>query len=138
MTAHDRLVALRRSIALTLVARAIITGLAAALVVFAIGRIAGWGMWTTAIVLVAFGAVAATSTHTLTGARSLTRVALWVEERTPSLRYALVTVADGAQSPALEAQALGTDWWTEAQRALLRSLVMPASAAVAVSQRLNS
>ncbi len=133
MTALDRLVALRRSIALTLVARAVMMGIAAALLVMALGRLVGWGAWTFVLALVAVGAVAALRVSTLRRARSLTRVALWVEERTPSLRYALVSVADGVQSPGLEAQALGTAWWTDARRALLRSLVIPASAALVVS-----
>ena len=133
MTAHDRLVALRRSIALTLVARALMTGIAGALFVMAVGRMANWGVWSAAVAIVVLVAVAALRARALRSVRSLARVALWVEERTPSLRYALVTVADGAQSPALEAQALGSAWWTEAQRALLRSLVIPASAALVVS-----
>jgi hypothetical protein len=64
------------------------------------------------------------------GVRSLSRVALWVEERTPVLRYALVTVADGAQSPSLDKQALDVPWWTDAQRALLKALLAPAIAAL--------
>ena len=133
MTAHDRLVALRRTIALTLVVRTLMMGIAAVLVAMVVGRLADWGQWTSAVVIVVVLAVAAFRATTLRSVRSLARVALWVEERTPSLRYALVTVADGAQSPALEAQALGTAWWTDAQRALLRSLVTPASVALVIS-----
>ena len=101
MTAHDRLVALRRSIALTLVARALMTGIAAALIVMAVGRIAHWGVWSAAVAMVVLVAVVALRANVLRSVRSLACVALWVEERTPSLRYAVVTVADGAQSPAL-------------------------------------
>ena len=61
--------------------------------------------------------------------RSLSRVALWVEERNPALRYALVTVADGLQHPTLEAQALDTPWWTPARESVYRTLVVPATVA---------
>ena len=120
MTARDRLVDLRRSIALTLVARALMVGIAEALVALAIGRLAGWGAWSVVLALVVLAGVASFRITALRRLRSLPRVALWVEERTPSLRYALVTVADGVTSPALEAQALGTPWWTDSRRTLLK------------------
>ncbi len=133
MSAHERLVALRRSIALTVALRVLLVGFAAGIAAAALARVAGAGAWSAVMALVAFVAVSALSASTLRSIRSLSRVALWVEERTPSLRYALVTVADGVQSPALEVQALGTPWWTEAQRTLARSLMAPAAAAVVVS-----
>jgi hypothetical protein len=64
------------------------------------------------------------------GVRSLSRVALWVEERTPSLRYSLVTIADGVHAPGVDAQALSAPWWTDAQNALLKALLAPAIAAI--------
>ena len=133
MTARDRLVDLRRSIALTLVARALMVGIAEALVALAIGRLAGWGAWSVVLALVVLAGVASFRITALRRLRSLPRVALWVEERTPSLRYALVTVADGVTSPALEAQALGTPWWTDSRRTLLKSLLVPAAVALVVS-----
>ncbi|CAN5184392.1 hypothetical protein BH09GEM1_BH09GEM1_21240 [soil metagenome] len=133
MTALDRLVELRRSIALTLAARGLMVGIAAALVVIAVGRLAGWGAWGVVLAIASLGGVAALRIGTLRSLRSLPRVALWVEERTPSLHYALVTVADGVTSPALEAQALATPWWTDSRRALLKSLLMPASSALLAS-----
>jgi hypothetical protein len=133
MSALDRLIALRRSIAATVVARALLIGIAAAIVAITVGRMAGLGVWSAMLPLAAFVVACALSANTLRSSRSLSRVALWVEERTPSLRYALVTVADGVHSPALEAQALSTPWWTDARRTLLRSLVAPAAAAIVVS-----
>ena len=133
MTAMDRLVSLRRSMALTLVARALMIGIAAALVIVAVGRLAGWGSWGSVLAMVTAVGVVAPRMVTLRSLRSLSRVALWVEERTPSLRYSLVTVADGVQSAALEQQAVATPWWTETRRTLLRSLVVPAAAAIGVS-----
>ncbi len=133
MTALDRLIALRRSIALTLLARALLMALTAALVALAVGRLVGLREWSATLAFVAGLGALAFRANGLRGLRSLPRVALWVEERTPSLRYALVTVADGVQSAALEEQAVATPWWTDARRALVRSLVVPAIVAVMVS-----
>jgi hypothetical protein len=133
MSALDRLIALRRSMTLTMAARALLIGIAEAFVLIGLGRLGGWGAWSTALAIGVFVVVVSLRATALRGVRSLARVALWVEERTPSLRYALVTVADGVQSPALEAQALGTPWWTEARRTLLRSLIGPAVAALVIA-----
>jgi hypothetical protein len=64
-------------------------------------------------------------------ARSLERVALWVEERHPSLRYALVTAATAdAPRPELEMQALAQPWWDDDRRHLIRALAPPSVALV--------
>jgi hypothetical protein len=133
MTALDRLVALRRSIALTLLARAILLALTAALVALAVFRLVGLRGWSVAFAFLVGLSALAFRANALRALRSLPRVALWVEERTPSLRYALVTVADGVQSNALEKQAVATPWWTDARRALLMSLVGPVAVAIGVS-----
>ena len=132
MTAHARLLQLRRSLAVVLSIRALLAGIAMAMSLFAVVRVFGLPSWSIAlVVLLGLGASALLAAK-LRALRSLSRVALWVEERTPSLRYALVTIADGVQSPTLEEQALGTPWWTEAQRAMLRSLIVPALAAASI------
>ena len=132
MTAHARLLRVRRSLAVVLTLRAALTGVAVAMGLLAIVRVVALPTWAVALpVLGGVGAAALMATR-LRALRSLSRVALWVEERSPSLRYALVTVADGAHSPMLEAQALGTPWWTDAHRDIMRSLIMPAVAATVI------
>lgn len=59
-------------------------------------------------------------------AQSLEQVALWIEERHPSLQYALVTAAAAeVERPDLEAQALSSPWWDAERRYLLRRLLAP-------------
>ncbi len=129
MTAHARLLRLRRSLALALTARALLVGATVTLALVTVARVIGRSSPGHAIAIAVGVGVAIVMLRQLHVLRSLSRVALWVEERTPSLRYALVTIADGALSPALDAQALGVPWWTDAQRVLLRSLAWPAVAA---------
>lgn len=66
------------------------------------------------------------------GAREAGAVALWIEERFPSLRYALVTAADPrcAASPGraeLEQVVAGTTWARRIALALARALAPPAA-----------
>ncbi len=67
--------------------------------------------------------------------RSREAVALWIESRVPSLRYALVTLEDartaGAAVEALEARVEGTTWRRPLSRALARALAGPAALAAA-------
>ena len=133
MTAHTRLVELRRSLALTLSARAVLSSVATLLALLTIVRaLALPSAWVAASVLASVG-VAAVFLRGLRPLRSLSSVALWVEERTPALRYSLVTVADGVTSAHLEQQALSAPWWTDARPAMLRAMVAPALAAVVVA-----
>ncbi len=126
MTARERLAALRSAIIGTIVLRALLAGAAVVCVGLTLGRAFGLpsalslGAW-------AIGAAAALLMATpARAARSAERVALWVEERQPSLRYALVTVAGAAGHPEVEVAALAIPWWRDAHRALGRALVLPA------------
>ncbi|MEO7455500.1 MAG: hypothetical protein ABIY52_04510, partial [Gemmatimonadaceae bacterium] len=132
MTAIERLVALRRTLVVTVAARATLIGIAVALGVLAVARLTGFIAGAMLLALVGGGAAALFTLLRLRPLRELPRIALWVEERTPALRYALVTVADGVSSPELDAQALSAPWWTDARGAALRSLVAPAVATVVV------
>ena len=126
MTARDRLLALRQEVIATLLARALLGGLAAGLATLAIARAAGWPDSTAVMPAIAVFALMALRTR---AARSVERVALWVEERHPSLRYALVTAAGvPPSSAAVNAQAMSLPWRTSARRALGRALVLPAAA----------
>ncbi len=130
MTARDRLLRLQRTLSITMAARALLVGVAIALTLLAIIRVLGLPAWSVALSVLAGGGIAVAMLLRMRGVRSLSRVALWAEELTPSLRYALVTVADGVQSPSVDAQALGVEWWTDAQRVLRKALVVPALAAL--------
>jgi hypothetical protein len=63
-------------------------------------------------------------------ARSRSQVALWVEERVPTLRYALATLADAScaestATAALEAQVATSDWSAQQRRAVMRAWTVP-------------
>lgn len=65
-------------------------------------------------------------------ARSPERVALWIEERTPSLRYALATLVDAGLPPTgrraeLESVVAQEDWSAPLRRDLIRALAVPAA-----------
>ena len=112
MTAHAQLLQLRRTLALGLVARAILVGTTVGFALFTAARLLLLPAWSVAIAAVGGAGVTALLLLRLRALNSLSRVALWVEERTPSLRYSLVTIAGGVQSPSLEEQALSVPWWT--------------------------
>ena len=132
MTALARLESLRRTLVFAVAARAALIGIAVAVAVLFAVRLLG-PPYSLLLLAPLAGAIAAgISLLRLRPLRSLPRVALWVEERTPALRYALVTVAEGTHSPALDAQATSAPWWNDARTAALRSLVIPAIAALVV------
>ena len=132
MTARSRLLRLQRSLAIVLSVRAVLIGAATGVALFALASLFASAHWSVAASVLGGTAAAFAGARTLRPVRSLSLVALWVEERTPTLRYALVTVAEGVATPSLEEQALGTPWWTGAQERMLRSLVMPLVALVSV------
>ncbi len=133
MTAYARLLRLRRWMAFALTARALMIGVTLALGLLLVVRALGLPAWSISIACVAGVTAAAVVLRRLRDLMSLSRVALWAEERTPALRYALVTVADGAPSPALDAQALGVPWWGDARTRLWRALIAPAIAVMVVT-----
>ncbi len=128
MTARERLVDFRRLLLTVLALRALLVGASVALIAVATARLAA--LPSDAVLLVSsIGLfVFAMLLRRGLGARSLDRVALWVEERHPSLRYALVTSAEGSSTADVERQAMATPWWDEERRALLRALALPALA----------
>lgn len=130
MTARERLVALRRLLLTVVVLRALCIGASVILLAVALAR--AFALETDALLLVAsFGVlVAALMLHRGWSARSLARVALWVEERHPSLRYSLVTAAEAPSSPDVERQALATPWWDTERHTLLNALLLPALSVV--------
>ena len=131
MTARDRVVALRRVLTLVLLARATVIGAAIVLAGGALSHALAWPA-AASLVLGTVGIAAAIGLAAqVRPARSLERVALWVEERHPALRYALVTAAaGGATQMDLERQALQHPWWEAERRRLRNALALPVSALV--------
>ncbi len=131
MTARERVVALRRTLTAVLLARAVAIGAAIALAGLALSRALALPS-AVPLVLAAVGAGAALRLAArVRPARSIERVALWVEEHHPTLRYALVTAAAGAPADAVERQAMEHPWWDDEHRRLRRALVPPAAALAA-------
>jgi hypothetical protein len=131
MTARDRLVSLQRLLLVVVVVRAVCIGASVALVALAVAHLIA--LPAGAVLLVASIGVFAAALLAARGwgARSLERVALWVEERHPALRYALVTATEAPASPELEAQALAFPWWSSERQTLGRALITPAATLLA-------
>ena len=129
MTARERVVALQRTLRVVLLARALAGGAAVGTIGWALAHAFALPFIVAVIAAVPGVGVALALAAPMVAARSLERVALWVEERHPSLRYALVTAAGSAPTRAdLERQALQLPWWDEERRRLLRALILPAAA----------
>ena len=125
MTAYNRLLTLRRTLSIVLSARALLGALIAGMLVWIPVQFVPQRLQL-AILLLTAAVVAGALLLQLRALRSLPRIALWVEERSPSLRYALVTIAEGERSAVLDAQASSVEWWDDARRRALRGLVVPA------------
>jgi hypothetical protein len=131
MTARQHLLAVQRFLMLGLVLRAVLTGGAAGLVSFAVAHLVGLAPVESEVAFVVGCVATAAMLPAALRARSLERVALWVEERDPTLHYAVVSLAGGAANHDVERQALGQPWWLRSNRAVVRALAWPAVAAVA-------
>ncbi len=128
MTARERVVALQRTLSAVLLARALAVGAAVGTVGWALAHALALPSLVAAIAAVLGVGVAVALAAPMVAARSLERVALWVEERHPSLRYALVTAAGSAATREdLERQALQLPWWDDERRRLWRALIAPAT-----------
>lgn len=134
MTARDRVIELRRTITTVLLVRAATLGAAVALAGVAASRaLALPSIMPLAFALAGAGLAALLATRARP-ARSLERVALWVEERHPALRYALVTAAGTAPAHAdVERQALEHPWWHDERRHLARTLLVPVGVLIAAA-----
>lgn len=131
MTARERVVVLRRTLTAVLLARALVVGAAVSLAGVAVAHALALP-WIAGVVALVGGVVTVMLGARVRPVRSLERVALWVEERHPALRYALVTAAAGGPPrDAIERQALQEPWWDEEQRRLLRVLGLPLGALAA-------
>lgn len=142
MSLRDRLARVQRLLMLSAGLGALLWGIPAALLVVLLG--AGVDaltplplVWRSAWSLLAAAAALIIAARMLRGAlaaRSRAQVALWIEERVPALRYALITALDPAAAPhaaALEAQAGPVPFEPVAWRAARRAVAVPAGFAAA-------
>jgi hypothetical protein len=125
MTARARLVALRRVLSAVVLLRAAFVGASVAIVAAVAAHALSLALPTVVLAATIGVFAAAVIGREALAARSLDRVALWVEERHPALRYALVTVAEGATSAEVESQAMTSAWWEAERRHLLSRLIAP-------------
>ena len=132
MTARERVIVLQRWLLTAVVLRALLIGASVALLVIAVARLLGLSPQVTALVATTGLFVAVLIVRRGLSARSLERVALWVEERHPALRYALVTATEAPASPEVERQALAAPWFDVERRGLLRALLAPGAVLVVV------
>lgn len=134
MTARERVIALRRTLTAVLLARAIALGGAIVLAGVALSHALSLPRVASALFVLIGVAVALVRAARVRPARSVARVALWVEERHPALRYALVTAAAGGATPSgVEQQALQHPWWDDERRRLFRALGAPTAAFIAAA-----
>lgn len=135
----ERVQRTRRALAITVAARATLGAVASTLATAALSTIITrrTGVVSSAPVWIAAGvAGVATLALLLRPWRRLTveRVALWIEERVPTLQYALVTavdpVATGPSGAVLEHQLEHVSWGDETHRAMVRALTWPIAAAL--------
>ncbi len=116
--------------------RGMLAGTAVAGVALALARMAGVTPTTAAALALAPGLLTAAVLWWRDGGAALSpgRTALWLEEQTPALRYALVTAVDqDTASPvraSIEQAAMSVDWEPAARGAIGRALRLPALLAV--------
>ena len=134
MTAHQRVAATRRTLGAAVFARAVLWASAAAAGVLAAAGTIDWLVGAPRAVRVlalpsALAFALAAATYALwrgRRVRSLPAVALWLEERVPELRYALVTALDAPYaSPALERDIAAVQWMPVIRRSLGHALLPP-------------
>ena len=137
--AHRRVGATRAALAAGAVAIALLRAAAAAAVVMALVGVADWAVGLdrplrSGAVPVGAAVGALVALVSLWRARrvfSLESVALWIEERRPALRFALVTVLDprfaGGSLPELERAVSRAHWRSSVPRALARAVVLPST-----------
>jgi hypothetical protein len=134
MTALQRVASARRTLGAAITIRGILWALAAAAAFLAAGGTIDWlvgapravrALALPVALLLAFAALAYTLWRGR-NVRSLAVVALWLEERVPELRYALVSALDAPHaSPALEREVAAVRWSAVINRALSHALLPP-------------
>lgn len=126
----------RRRLQTAAIARGVLAGLGAGMLVAALSRL----LTASSTAPLVLGALAATVTAAATWWRAAAfrltaqRTALWIEERDPSLRYSLVSASTEDVAPsariALEKVLRSASWEVAARSALWRSLTVPSAGAL--------
>ena len=134
MTALERVASARRTLGVAVGVRAVLSGGAAAAALLAVAGILDWligipraarALAIPSAILLALAALAYTLWRGRK-VRALPVVALWLEERVPELRYALVSALDAPHSsPTLEREVAAVQWSPVINRALGHALVPP-------------
>jgi len=134
VTALERVASARRTLAVAVGVRAVLSGGAAAAALLAVAGILDWligipraarALAIPSAILLALAALAYTLWRGRK-VRALPVVALWLEERVPELRYALVSALDAPHSsPMLEREVAAVQWSPVINRALGHALVPP-------------
>ena len=134
MTALERVASARRTLGAAITIRALLAAGAAAAALFVLAGILDWlvgapralrALVLPAAMLSSLGALAYTLWRSRR-VRSLPLVALWLEERVPELRYALVSALDALHSsPTLEREVAAVRWSAVLNRALSNALLPP-------------
>ena len=134
MTALERVASTRRTLSAAVTIRALLWAGAVAAALLAAAGILDWlvGAPRSVRALALPAAIflgLAVAAHALwrdRRVRSLALVALWLEERVPELRYALVSAVDAAHSsPTLEREIAALSWSSAIRRALSHALLPP-------------
>ena len=134
MTARERVASARRTLGAAIGARALLWAIAAAAALLAVGGTIDWMVGAPralrALAIPAASVVAlAVAAYVLwrgRRVRSLPAVALWLEERVPELRYALVTALDAPlPSSHLEHSIAAVQWSSAVRRAAGHALLPP-------------
>lgn len=145
MSARGRVGVTRTVLVVTALAASLLRGAASAAMILALAGIADWavGLARSARVAMVPAALAIGTLVMLAGlwrARrvfELGAVALWIEERIPTLRYALVTALEpsvaGATLPELERVVEGAHWGSPVTRTVARAVAIPALLLLAAS-----
>ncbi len=134
MTALERVASARRTLGVAVGVRAVLSGGAAAAALLAVAGILDWligipraarALAIPSAILLALAALAYTLWRGRK-VRALPVVALWLEERVPELRYALVSALDAPHSsPTLEREVAAVQWSPVINRALGHALLPP-------------
>ena len=134
MTARDRVVSTRRMLGAAVAARSLLWAAALAASLLAIAGIADWlvgaprGVRALALPAAILLAIATAAYALWRGrrVRSMPTVALWLEERVPSLNYSLVSALETASaSVSLEREVAAIHWMPVVRRALGHALLPP-------------
>ena len=132
MTLRDRVARTSRTLAAVAAWRSLLSGASAGLVSLALAWpfTAGPGRTAAIAVALAAGGIASWwSYRRLRGAGfTVESVALWIEERIPSLGYGLVTAVERGAPPGVESTVAGVDWTPVTRAAARKALLAPAIA----------